>query len=206
MSYDGSRLDPIFHSETCSSHLLFDIFNKHKDVAAAFIKEFYGLDADIVRVFREKPYPNKGKIDLFITFDTNDHRCALLIEAKVHDYSSVTDYQISTYYNAVLDDERYDEIYFIYLTQFNERTDFGDVVEPKSLVEATRGKELIVLHNIERLNFLECDRRGFLHRAASYLCGGPCVHSRCMVISQREGKREPRDSWRVLLHTVPCES
>ncbi|MBD3158329.1 MAG: hypothetical protein GF309_06010 [Candidatus Lokiarchaeota archaeon] len=143
MSYDGSSLTPIFHSETSSSHLLFDIFDEHKAVAAAFIKEFYGFKADIIRVFREKSYPKKGTVDLFIAFNANDHKCALLIEAKVHDYASVTDYQISTYYNAVSDDERYDEIYFVYLTQFNEKTDFGDAVQPKSLIEGARGKELI---------------------------------------------------------------
>jgi hypothetical protein len=146
MSYDGSGLTPIFHSEISSSHLLFDIFDKHKAIAAAFIKEYYGLDADILLVFREKSYPKKGAIDLFITFNANDQKCALLIEAKVHDYSSVTDYQISTYYDAVLEDQSYDEIFFIYLTQFNEKTEFGDAVQPRSLVEATRGRELIGNH------------------------------------------------------------
>lgn len=143
MPYDGSNLKPIFHSEVSSSYLLFDIFDKHKAVAAAFIKEFYGLEGNILRVFREKSYPKKGTVDLFITFNANNHKCALLIEVKVHDYASVTDYQISTYYNAALDDERYDEVYFTYLTQFNEKTDFGDAVQPKSLIEAVRGKELI---------------------------------------------------------------
>jgi hypothetical protein len=143
MSYDGSGLTPIFHSEISSSHLLFDILDKHKDVAATFLRAFYGLDAKNILVFREKSYPRKGSIDLFITFNVNDHRCALLIEAKVHDYSSVTDYQISTYYNAVREDQNYDEIYFIYLTQFNDKTEFGDAAQPKSLVEATRGRDLI---------------------------------------------------------------
>ncbi len=143
MSYDGSGLNPLFHSEISSSYLLYDIFDKHKAVTAAFIKEYYGLEADILLVIREKSYPKKGTIDLFITFNANDRRCALLIEAKVHDYSSITDYQIRTYYDAVLEDPRYDEIYFIYLTQFNEKTDFDDAVQPRSLVEADRGRELI---------------------------------------------------------------
>ena len=47
MSYDGRRFTPIFHSEISSSHLLFDIFDEHKAVAAAFIKEYYGLFACI---------------------------------------------------------------------------------------------------------------------------------------------------------------
>lgn len=143
MSYEGSGLTPIFHSETSSSHLLFDVFNKHEVVAAAFLRVYYGLEAENLLVFREKSYPKKGSIDLFITFNANNHKCALLIEAKVHDYSSVTDYQINTYYNAVQEDQSYDEIYFIYLTQFNEKTKFGEAIQPRSLVEATRGKELI---------------------------------------------------------------
>ena len=146
MSYDGSGLTPIFHSEISSSHLLFDIFDKHKEVAAAFLREYFGLEAEDLLVFREKSYPKKGSIDLFITFNAHDHRCALLIEAKVHDYSSVTDYQISTYYNAVQEDQSYDDIYFIYLTQFNEKTEFGDALKPRSLVEADRGRELIGDH------------------------------------------------------------
>ena len=148
MSYDGNGLTPIFHSEISSSHLFFDIFDKHKDIAAAFLKEYYGLDATNLLVFREKSYQKKGSIDLFITFNTENRKCALLIEAKVHDYSSVTDYQISTYYNAVQEDQSYDDIYFIYLTQFNKKTEFGDAVQPRSLVEAARGRELIGNHFI----------------------------------------------------------
>ena len=83
-------------------------------------------------MFREKSYQKKGSIDLFITFNTENRKCALLIEAKVHDYSSVTDYQISTYYNAVQEDQSYDDIYFIYLTQFNKKTEF--VRTPKYLI------------------------------------------------------------------------
>jgi len=143
MSYDGRGLTPIFHSEISSSHLLFDIFDKQKKIAAACIKEFYGLEAEVLDVFREKPYPKKGTIDLFIAFKTKDQKCALLIEAKVHDYSSITDYQISTYYDAELEEARYDEVFFIYLTQFNEKTDFEGALKPKSLREAERGKELI---------------------------------------------------------------
>ncbi|MHA1862410.1 MAG: PD-(D/E)XK nuclease family protein [Candidatus Thorarchaeota archaeon] len=146
MTYDGKGLTPIFHSEISSSHLLFDIFDKHKAVSAAFIKEYLGLEVEILQVFREKSYPTKGTIDLFITFNAKDRKCALLIEVKVHDYSSVTDYQIRTYYDAVLEDSIYDELYFIYLTQFNEKTDFDESVKPKSLVEAARGRELIGDH------------------------------------------------------------
>lgn len=141
MTYDGKELTPIFHSEISSSHLLFDIFDKRKAATVAFIKEYYDLDVENVLVFREKSYPGKGSIDLFITFDANDLRCALLIEAKVHDYSSVKDHQISTYFDAVSEDQNYDELYFIYLTQFNEKPD--DSAQPRSLVEASRGKELI---------------------------------------------------------------
>lgn len=137
-------MTPIFYSEVSSSYLLFDIFKKNEDVTEAFIKDYYGLEkADILQVFREKSYPKKGSIDLFITFNANDRKCVLLIEAKVHDYISVKDDQIRTYYEAVLEDSRYDEIYFIYLTTFNEETDFTDTAEPKSLAEARRGRDRI---------------------------------------------------------------
>jgi hypothetical protein len=56
---------------------------------------------------------------------------------------SVSDHQISTYYNAVSDDQIYDQIFFIYLTQFNERDNFECTAQPKSLVEAERGRTLI---------------------------------------------------------------
>ncbi len=143
MTYDGKGLTPLFHSEISSSHLLYSIFDEHKAVTAAFIKEYYNFEVDNLLVIREKSYPRKGTIDLFITFNANDHKCALLIEVKVHDYLSITNYQISTYYDAVLEDQNYDEIYFMYLTQFNEKTDFVDSVPPKSLIEASRGRELI---------------------------------------------------------------
>ncbi len=143
MTYDGSALTPIFHSEISSTHLLFDIFEKHKDITATFLKEFFNLTAEIQLVFREKAYSNRGTIDLFISFKTNNQKCALLIEAKVHDYTSVSDNQISTYYHAVKEEGRYDRIYFIYLTQYNEKTDFGDAVKPRSLDEAAKGKNLI---------------------------------------------------------------
>jgi hypothetical protein len=146
MSYDGKGLTPLFYSEISSSHLLYDIFDKQKAVAAAFIKEYYDIEdieTDNLLVIREKSYPSKGSIDLFLTFNANNRRCALLIETKVHDYSSVTDYQINRYYQAVSEDQRFDEIYFIYLTQFNKKSNFGDARPPRSLDEAKRGKELI---------------------------------------------------------------
>ena len=151
MSYNGKGLTPIFHSELSSSYLLFDIFYKHNAIAADFIKEYYDLDVDkkgedyVLQVKREKSIWVNGKkiatIDLFITFTTNDNRCALPIEIKIHDYTSVAEGQINRYHRAVKEDQPYHKTYFIYLTQFNKKID--DFMNPRTLDEAVRGKKLI---------------------------------------------------------------
>lgn len=94
-------------------------------------------------VTRERSYPKKGLIDIFIEFNNRKLRCALLIEIKVHDYLSVTEHQIGTYYDAVRDDGIYDQVYFIFLPQFNDQTSFENIIKPKSLAEAARGRDLI---------------------------------------------------------------
>jgi hypothetical protein len=143
MSYDGVGLNPLFYSELSSSYLLYDIFDSHPEIAAALIKEYFGVETEQVLVSRERSYPKKGSIDIFIEFADHNKRCALLIEVKVHDYLSVSDHQINTYYNAVREDELYDDVYFIYLSQFNRKTSFDSIAKPKSLAEALRGKDLI---------------------------------------------------------------
>ena len=94
MNYSGSELNPLFYSETSSTHLLYDIFNKHKTITAGFIEHYFGEHPEQIVVFREKSYPKKGSIDIFIEFTAKKRKCALLIEAKVHDYLSVSDNQI----------------------------------------------------------------------------------------------------------------
>ena len=143
MSYSGSELNPLFYSEISSTHLFYDIFNKHKTITASFIEEYFEIKPEHITVFREKSYPKKGSIDIFVEFAAKERKCALLIEAKVHDYLSVSDNQIGTYYQAVQEDHYYDDIYFIYLTQFNEKTNFDSIAQPRSLMEGARGKELI---------------------------------------------------------------
>ena len=143
MNYNGAGLTPLFYSELSSSHLLYDILDNHPDITTALIKECFGVEAEQVMVTRERSYPKKGSIDIFIEFNENSRKCALLLEVKVHDYLSVTDHQIESYYKAVMEDELYDQVYFIFLTQFNDQVSFENIVKPKSLAEAARGKELI---------------------------------------------------------------
>jgi len=143
VQYKGSKLKPLFYGEISSTHLFYDIFEKHQKTAKAFVEYIFKIKAENLLITREKSYPGKGSIDLFFDFHSQGRRIAILIEAKVHDYLSVSDNQISTYYNAVLDDQNYDQIYFIYLTQFNERDDFERTAQPKSLLEAERSKALI---------------------------------------------------------------
>lgn len=143
MQYEGSALTPLFYGEISSTHLIYDIFNKHQEIAKAFIEHSFKVKPENLLVTREKSYPGKGAIDLFFDFQNEGRRSVLLLEAKVHDYLSVSDHQISTYYNAVADEQVYDQIYFIYLTQFNEQDDFEITAQPKSLVEAERGRVLI---------------------------------------------------------------
>jgi hypothetical protein len=143
VQYKGSELNPLFYGEISSTHLFYDIFDKHHETAKAFVEYIFKIEAEDLLITREKFYPGKGSIDLFFDFQRQGRRLAILIEAKVHDYLSVSDHQISTYYNAVSDDQIYDQIFFIYLTQFNERDNFECTAQPKSLVEAERGRTLI---------------------------------------------------------------
>jgi hypothetical protein len=157
LQYKGRALNPLFYGEISSTHLFYDIFDKHHEIAKAFVEYIFKIEVENLLVTREKSYPGKGSIDLFFDLQIQGRRSALLIEAKVHDYLSVSDHQISTYYNAVSDDQIYDQIYFIYLTQFNERNDFERTAQPKSLIEAERGRALIG-ERFRHLTWLELQR------------------------------------------------
>ncbi|NTV78901.1 MAG: PD-(D/E)XK nuclease family protein [Clostridiales bacterium] len=141
--YNGLGLTPLFYSEITSSYMLYDIFKSHDNIISQLIGETFNAVPEKIIVERERTYPKKGSIDIFIEFMNSGKKCALLIEVKVHDYLSATDGQIATYYNAVIEDSVYDEVYFIYLTQFTEETDFNGIVTPKTIDEARKGKDLI---------------------------------------------------------------
>lgn len=141
--YNGLGLTPLFYSEIASSYMLYDIFKSHEEVVADFILERFCITPNKIIVERERSYPKKGSIDLFIEFLNAGKKHALLMEVKVHDYISATDGQISTYFNAVVEDGVYDEVYFIYLTQFNADNDFTGIAIPKTIDEAKNGRGLI---------------------------------------------------------------
>lgn len=141
--YDGLGLTPLFYSEISSSYMLYDIFKNHEDIVSKLIENTFNILPEGIGVERERSYPKKGSIDLFIEFMHGGKKHALLIEVKVHDYLSATYGQIGTYYNAVLEDGVYDEVYFIYLTQFTAKNAFNGTVAPKTIDEAKKGKQLI---------------------------------------------------------------
>ena len=143
VDYNGLRLTPLFYSEISSSYMLYDIFENHRDVLSKFVEQTFNVVPVVKFIQRERPYPQRGSIDIFIEFIHRGKEKALLIEVKVHDYLSATYGQIGTYYNAVMEQGVYDEVYFIYLTQFTAENDFTGIAAPKTLDEANRGKQLI---------------------------------------------------------------
>ena len=119
-NYDGLKLKPLFYSEISSSFMIYEIFDKHKNIAKDFLKVFFDLDVDDdISITREKNYPRKGSIDILINFSINDRKSVNLIEVKVHDYLSVSPDQIRVYYEAALEELGNNNVYFAYLTQFN---------------------------------------------------------------------------------------
>ena len=119
-SYDGLKLRPLFYSEISSSFMIYEIFNSHKIIAKDFLKKVFNLVVDDdITIVREKTYPKKGSIDIFLSFKSNGKKTIVLIEVKVHDYLSVTVNQIKTYYEAAAEELGDNNVYFIYLTQFN---------------------------------------------------------------------------------------
>ena len=81
MQYSGSELNPIFYAEISSTHLFYDIFDKHPGIAKAFIEQTFNVEVEKLLVIREKFYPGRGSIDLFFDFHCRNRRCALLLEA-----------------------------------------------------------------------------------------------------------------------------
>lgn len=142
--YKGSGLKPLFYSEISSSYMLYDIFDDHECIILShLIKEQFDILPEKIKVERERSYSKKGSLDIFITFMSFEKKYALIIEVKVHDYLSAKDGQIITYYNAVIENGVYDEVYFIYLTQFTKENSFNGIAIPKTIDEAKKGKELI---------------------------------------------------------------
>ena len=142
-NYTGIGLIPLFYSEISSNYILYDIFKDHKEIITNLIKNYFNLCPEKIILARERQYSGEGSIDIFAEFMLKDKKYALLVEIKVHDYISAKGGQISTYYNAVIEDGVYDGIYFIYLTQFTEQNDFTGIATPKSIKEAKNGKDLI---------------------------------------------------------------
>jgi hypothetical protein len=123
--------------------MLYDIFETHPEIVVQLIQARFQIAPEQTRIQRERSYPTKGSIDIFIEFVNGGKKHALLIEVKVHDYFSATDGQISTYCNAVMNDGVYDKVYFIYLTQFTKGTDFTGIAAPGTINEAEAGKVLL---------------------------------------------------------------
>ena len=99
--YNGLKLRPLFYSEISSSFMIYEIFHNHKEIAQEFIKYHFDLAIDNdITIIREKNYPQKGSIDIFLIFNSNGIKTVILIEVKVHDYLSVKPGQIITYYEA----------------------------------------------------------------------------------------------------------
>lgn len=155
---DGTNLTPIFYSEISSSYMLYDLFSTQGDVAKDFITHFLNIPVDSeIRVKREKNYHGKGSIDIFLDFYSNKRRTAVVIEVKVHDYISATPGQIETYFNAVNKEAKFDNIHFIYLTQFNQSNFSYDdnVVYPPTMEEYDKAKKVFVNDNLKHLNWVE---------------------------------------------------
>jgi hypothetical protein len=134
---DGIKLKPLFYSEINSSYILKDLF-ENKSVIEGFIKHSFNISSKVIQTHREMPYDKVGSIDLFITFiDQLKGNCALVIEVKVHDYLSATQGQIIKYYEAVKNDIQYEEVYVVYLTQFNLKnySDIEEIEQPPTIRE-----------------------------------------------------------------------
>lgn len=139
--YDGQKLNPLFWSEISSSYLVYEIFNNHKNIAKDFVHKIFGLYVDEdIQIFREKNYTGKGTIDLMFNFKSKGRRTNFLIEVKVHDYLSATSGQIKTYYDAALSQLSDTDVYFVYLTQFNEDPP-ENIAQPPTITEFDQAKK-----------------------------------------------------------------
>lgn len=156
--YDGLKLNSLFYSEISSSFMIYEIFHSHKKIVKEFLKNFFGLaiDKDIT-IIREKNYPQKGSVDIFLSFNSNDIKTVTLIEVKVHDYLSVKPGQIRIYYEAAKEELCDDSVYFIYLTQFNRDNFYSEseVALPDSIKEFEDSIKILPEEKIKHINWEE---------------------------------------------------
>lgn len=147
-NYDGLKLRPLFYSEISSSFMIYEIFDNNNEIAKEFLKSFFGITIDgKIAVVREKNYPGKGSIDVFLSFSINGVKSVALIEVKVHDYLSVSPDQIRIYHEAAKEELGNDNIYFIYLTQFNRKniSSETEIAFPDSIREFEESKKKLQL-------------------------------------------------------------
>lgn len=159
--YDGLKLSSLFYSEKSSSFMVYEIFQYHKIIAKKFIKNLFGLTIDKdITVIKEKNYPHQGSIDIFLSFNSKGKKVNILIEVKVHDYLSVKPGQIITYYEAAKEELGSDNVYFIFLTQFNKNnfSSKSEVIEPNSIREFEGSKKKIPDKKIKHINWEEFHR------------------------------------------------
>lgn len=156
--YDGLKLNPLFYSEISSSSMVYEIFHSHKKIAKEFIEYLFNLTIDKdITVIREKKYPQKGSVDIFLSFNSKGKKTNILIEVKVHDYLSVRPDQIRTYYEAAKEKLSDGNVYFIFLTQFNKNNFPSErkVALPDSIKEFEDSTKIIPEGKIKHINWEE---------------------------------------------------
>lgn len=156
--YDGLKLNPLFYSEISSSSMVYEIFHSHKKIAKEFIKYLFNLTIDKdITIIREKKYPQKGSVDIFLSFNSKGKKTNILVEVKVHDYLSVRPEQIKTYYEAAKEELCDDSVYFIYLTQFNRDNFYSEseVALPDSIKEFEDSIKILPEEKIKHINWEE---------------------------------------------------
>ncbi|MHB9094360.1 MAG: hypothetical protein ACYC21_06780, partial [Eubacteriales bacterium] len=95
--------------------------------------------------------------DLFLHFENQGVRTSVLVEVKVHDYLSATPGQIKTYYDAAVEENNNDQVYFIYLTQFN-RSNFpseGTVIMAPTIREFDDSNTVNNAARLKHINWRE---------------------------------------------------
>ncbi len=159
--YDGLKLRSLFYSEISSSFMIYEIFNSHKNIAKEFIKNLFVLTIDKdITVVREKRYPPKGSVDVFLSFNSKGQKVNILIEVKVHDYLSVRFDQIRILYEAAKEELSDGTVYFIFLTQFNRDNIPSElkVTFPDSIKESEDSIKIMPENRIKHVNWEEFHR------------------------------------------------
>jgi len=154
--YDGLKLRPLFYSEISSSFMVFEIFQYHKIIAKEFVKNLFGLTIDKeITVIRERRYPQKGSVDIFLSFNSKGKKANILIEVKVHDYLSVRPDQIRILYEAAKEELNDGTVYFIFLTQFNKNNfpSEPNAATPDSIKEFEDSKKIMPENRIKHINW-----------------------------------------------------